>query len=161
MVMFSRTIARRRTGFEHSIGSVAQFRSYPSLPLGRGGTEAVGYNNPPSPSPIGHSVSKRKVWKRTKSSHRPDTIFKTSETTGNCSTKHYYYNQKLKPHQIVARVLTFWSRAGPIIAHYQWTRAWFSLRNGCTREYRDLIYDKLHDRYAPRALDIILDMKGL
>ena len=73
---------------------------------------------------------------------------------------HYLHNHRMKPHQVLGRVVTFWSRAGPIIAHYQWTRAWFSLRNTSTRQYRDIVYDKLHDRYAPKALDIILDMKG-
>ena len=69
----------------------------------------------------------------------------------------------MRPHQILGRVFTFWSRAGPIIAHYQLTRAYFTIvkRKTYTREYRDVVYDKLHDRYAPIALGIILDMKGM
>jgi hypothetical protein len=84
----------------------------------------------------------------------------TTKHTSTKKTSKYNHHNRMRPHQVVGRVLTFWSRAGPIIAHYQWTRVCFSLQKTCTREYRDVVYDKLHDRYAPKALGIVLNMKG-
>ena len=90
------------------------------------------------------------------------------------------HTQKMNPGQVVTRTLTFWKKATPIIAHYKFIQTWLAFqrrrmtminrRMGTVsneidlkleRQHRDDIYDRLHERYAPIALEIILEMRGL
>lgn len=68
--------------------------------------------------------------------------------------------KKMSPLEVVSRVASFWKSTGGLICHYKFTQAWLTL-NKIDKAERDEIYEKLHDRYAPRALDIILNMRGL
>ena len=58
------------------------------------------------------------------------------------------------------RAAYFWTRAGPIVAHYKWTRKWLEWR-GADRPTRDRAYEELHNRYAGPALDLVLHLRGL
>ena len=58
------------------------------------------------------------------------------------------------------RAVYFWTRAGPIIAHYKFTRSWLEWRKA-DRPTRDVAYERLHNRYAGPALDLVLHLRGL
>lgn len=57
------------------------------------------------------------------------------------------------------RSIIFWSQAFPIYAHYRFEE-WRLKRNQATEEEEDKVYDELHDKYAPKAMEIILQMGG-
>lgn len=60
--------------------------------------------------------------------------------------------------QPIRRALYFWSRAGPIVAHYRFTQWWIQKY---TKEDRDRIYERLHDAYCQPSLQICLHLQGL
>ena len=62
--------------------------------------------------------------------------------------------------ETVRRAVYFWTTAGPIIGHYKWTQFWLGW-SGADRPHRDLVYERLHNRYAEPALSIIMHLKGL
>eukprot|EP00977_Amphora_coffeiformis_P010911 scaffold2576_cov175-Amphora_coffeaeformis.AAC.15 len=62
--------------------------------------------------------------------------------------------------QAVRRAAYFWRTAGPMIGHYKWTQWWLGV-NHADRQHRDVVYERLHNRYADPALDIIMHLKGL
>ncbi|KAI9182981.1 hypothetical protein H9P43_003897 [Blastocladiella emersonii ATCC 22665] len=60
----------------------------------------------------------------------------------------------------VARPAHFWVRVFPVYAHYRLVE--FKLnRTGASPKDRDAAFDVLHDKYAPIALSIILELGGL
>jgi aarF domain-containing kinase len=61
----------------------------------------------------------------------------------------------LEPFQ---RAIFFWSRAGPIVLHYQFTQWWIRNR---TKEQRHIIYEGLHNAYCEPSLKICLHLQGL
>lgn len=67
------------------------------------------------------------------------------------------YVQNSKP---IRRAFYFWTHAGPIIAHYKFTKRWLAFRHA-DRETRDRVYEELHDRYSGPALDLVLHLRGL
>jgi len=58
------------------------------------------------------------------------------------------------------RACHFWKRAGPIVAHYQFTQWWLNTSRAPI-ERRHVVYKTLHDRYCGPSLELILDLKGL
>ena len=80
------------------------------------------------------------------------------------STTMQQYHDKMKWDEVIGRSLYFWRKSGPIICHYRWAQLWMNTimkKKYSKKERRDVIYQQLHLRYAPRTLQIILDMKGL
>ena len=69
-------------------------------------------------------------------------------------------HKKMKPHEVVYRVMKFWMRTGPLILHYQFCRFWMNRIKRYDDNSKEVIYQRLHKRYSPQALEIILDMKG-
>ena len=59
----------------------------------------------------------------------------------------------------VRRAVYFWVNAGPIVAHYKFTKWWLGTRT-TTREHRDAVYGRLHNRYCQPALNVVLNLKG-
>jgi aarF domain-containing kinase len=60
--------------------------------------------------------------------------------------------------QPIRRALYFWSRAGPIVAHYRFTQWWIQKY---PKEDRDQIYERLHNAYCQPSLQICLHLQGL
>jgi hypothetical protein len=58
------------------------------------------------------------------------------------------------------RAAHFWVKAGPIVAHYKFTR-WWLRKTKAPLAKRDDVYNILHNRYCNPSLDIVLDLKGL
>ncbi|KAJ3373121.1 hypothetical protein GGF31_001109 [Allomyces arbusculus] len=56
------------------------------------------------------------------------------------------------------RPLTIYKKVVPIYLHYEWVN--FKLRNA-SEEERDAAFEALHKQYAPTALDLILQLRGL
>eukprot|EP00505_MAST-04D_sp_SCG-Rhode-Island_P002028 Stramenopile-MAST_4_protein_2028 len=57
------------------------------------------------------------------------------------------------------RSVIFWSQAFPPYAHYR-IEEWRMKRAGLSEVEQDHVYSKLHDRYAPVAMKVILQMGG-
>lgn len=70
-----------------------------------------------------------------------------------------YIGHKLNS-EAVKRALFFWVHAGPIVAHYKFTR-WYLHKTNAPLERRDRVYNSLHDRYCDKCIDIALHLKGL
>lgn len=47
-----------------------------------------------------------------------------------------------------------------MIAHYKWTQWWLSASHA-DRPHRDVVYERLHNRYAEPALAVVIHLKGL
>lgn len=62
--------------------------------------------------------------------------------------------------ETVQRAVYFWRTAGPMIGHYKWTQWWLGVSQA-HRAHRDFVYERLHDRYAAPALEIVVHLKGL
>jgi aarF domain-containing kinase len=58
------------------------------------------------------------------------------------------------------RAMYFWRHAGPMVVHYKFTEWWLG-KSEAPLERRNLVYGKLHERYAEPSLEIILHLKGL
>ncbi len=69
--------------------------------------------------------------------------------------------QELPFHVVVGRVFSFWKKAAPIIVHYKFATLWMNRIKHYDRNRRDGIYESLHEKYAPKAKDVILELKGL
>jgi hypothetical protein len=69
-----------------------------------------------------------------------------------------YLSNKLRS-EAVSRAFYFWSHAGPIVAHYKFTR-WFLRKTKAPLEKRDQVYNALHDKYCQQSIDIALYLKG-
>jgi hypothetical protein len=69
-----------------------------------------------------------------------------------------YLSNKLRS-EAVSRAFYFWSHAGPIVAHYKFTR-WFLRKTKAPLEKRDQVYNALHDKYCQQSIDIALHLKG-
>ena len=67
---------------------------------------------------------------------------------------------KLAPTNQYLRAITFWSKAGPIVAHYKFTKKWLKFQN-YPLEKRDEIWNQLHDEHAPQAYGILIQFRGL
>lgn len=62
----------------------------------------------------------------------------------------------------IMRSVIFWWRAFPAIAHYKFVKFWvFTVNSHYTLEERDIIWNKLHEKYAPVAYEIMEDFRGL
>lgn len=59
----------------------------------------------------------------------------------------------------VRRAVYFWFHAGPIVAHYKFTKWWLDTTKAPVQK-RHVIYKRLHDRYSVPSLKIILHLKG-
>jgi hypothetical protein len=109
-------------------------------------------------------------------------------TTVHAYSKHEH-SKKMKPQEVIMRTLTFWKRAAPIILHYKFTQTWLYFHSKphhriiksdndehdnndkrpslpwkfqyYNQQRIDDIYKTLHDKHAPEALEIILQMRGL
>ena len=57
------------------------------------------------------------------------------------------------------RAMYFWVHAGPIVAHYKFTR-WWLRKIKAPLERRDRVYNALHDRYCVPSFRIALHLKG-
>mgnify|MGYP006345002021 FL=1 len=68
--------------------------------------------------------------------------------------------RKIQKSEPIQRALYFWKHAGPIIAHYKFTKWWLNVQK-VHGVQRDAIFEELHDRYAQPALDIALHLTGL
>jgi hypothetical protein len=68
--------------------------------------------------------------------------------------------QKVLKSQSVRRAASFWFHAGPIVAHYKFTKWWLT-KTKAPLEKRNLVYNSLHDNYCNQALQIALNLKGL
>lgn len=62
--------------------------------------------------------------------------------------------------EAVRRAVYFWTTAGPMIGHYKWTQWWLGASRA-DRAHRDVVYERMHNRYAEPALDIVVHLKGL
>ena len=60
----------------------------------------------------------------------------------------------------IRRAVYFWMHAGPVVAHYKFAQWWLEISNA-SLEKRDLVYDKLHNKYSQPTMDLILQLKGL
>ena len=69
-------------------------------------------------------------------------------------------HKKMKPHEVVYRVMKFWVKTGPLIVHYQFSRFWMTQIRRYDETRKEIVYERLHERYSPQALEILLDMKG-
>lgn len=67
---------------------------------------------------------------------------------------------RLQTSEPMRRSLYFWRTAGPIVAHYKFTKRYLKYKK-VDRARRDEIYESLHNRYAPAALNLVLHLKGL
>ena len=115
-------------------------------------------------------------------------LLRTSPAYASTKNRTYKHSKKMKPQEIMSRTLSFWRQATPIILHYKFTQVWLDLHSKQShliesddhlmgsdrivrygpltmkyydRKKRDEIYETLHSRYADKALDIILEMRGL
>jgi aarF domain-containing kinase len=70
---------------------------------------------------------------------------------------------KILTNEPFRRAIYFWRKAGPMVAHYRFTRWWLDCRYAGPkhRKHRDMVYDSLHQRYCDPALRIMLHLKGL
>ena len=68
--------------------------------------------------------------------------------------------RKIQKSEPIQRALYFWKHAGPIIAHYKFTKWWLNVQK-VHGVQRGMIFEELHDRYAQPALDIALHLTGL
>ena len=84
----------------------------------------------------------------------------SSSANFECANVPYPHANTMSPIEVISRVASFWRSTGGLICHYKFTQAWLAL-NHIDRQKRDEIYERLHNRYAPQALDIILNMRGL
>ena len=62
--------------------------------------------------------------------------------------------------EAVHRACYFWLNAGPVVAHYKFTKYWLSKTNA-PLEKRERVYQNLHNRYASHCFDIVLQLQGL
>ena len=62
--------------------------------------------------------------------------------------------------EAIRRAAYFWRTAGPMIGHYKWTQWWLGVSHA-ERPHRDVVYERLHNRYAEPALQIVVHLKGL
>ena len=85
---------------------------------------------------------------------RMSVVLGTATITGR-ALYHLHHNR-----EATRRAIYFWSRAGPMVAHYRFTQWWLTATSA-DRERRDRVYDVLHERYCHPCLDIILHLKGL
>ena len=88
----------------------------------------------------------------------------TTPTTTTTTSSMQQYHDKMKWEEVIGRSFYFWRKSGPIICHYRWAQLWMNVimkKKYSDKEKRDVIYQQLHQRYAPHTLQIILDMKGL
>lgn len=69
-----------------------------------------------------------------------------------------YVGTKLRS-EAVNRAMYFWVNAGPIIAHYKFTR-WYLGKTKAPLERRDQVYNKLHEKYCGKSMEIALHLKG-
>lgn len=70
-----------------------------------------------------------------------------------------FLGEKLRS-ESVSRALYFWFHAGPVVAHYKFTR-WYLQQTRAPLEKRDIVYNSLHDKYCNRCFNIALSLKGL
>jgi hypothetical protein len=61
--------------------------------------------------------------------------------------------------EAIRRALYFWIHAGPIVAHYKFTR-WHLSKTRAPLEKRDRVYNALHNKYCHKSLAIALTLKG-
>jgi len=67
----------------------------------------------------------------------------------------------LRSQETVRRCFYFWSNAGPIVAHYKIAQFVMDHVTKPEKEYRDKVYERLHDKYSQPSLSITLHLKGL
>ena len=73
----------------------------------------------------------------------------------------YYLLHKVRTSEPIQRSIYFWTRAGPIVFHYKFTKWWFVTHPSINRIERDVVYERLHNKYAPLTYQIILHLRGL
>jgi aarF domain-containing kinase len=73
----------------------------------------------------------------------------------------YYLFHKVRTSEPIQRSIYFWTRAGPIVFQYKLTKWWFVTHPTITRMERDIVYERLHNKYAPVTYQIILHLRGL
>jgi aarF domain-containing kinase len=73
----------------------------------------------------------------------------------------YYAFHKVRKSEPIQRSIYFWTRAGPVVLHYKFTKWWFTTHPTINRIDRDIVYERLHNRYAPITYQIILHLRGL
>lgn len=69
--------------------------------------------------------------------------------------RHFHRNR-----EATRRAIYFWSRAGPMVAHYRLAQWWLTTTTA-NRTRRDRVYDTLRERYCHPSLTIRLHLKGL
>ena len=62
--------------------------------------------------------------------------------------------------EAVHRATYFWWKVAPLVTHYKFTK-WWLRKTKAPLEKRDKIYNELHDKYAPIAYEVALELKGL
>jgi len=69
-------------------------------------------------------------------------------------------NEATTRRRACVRAFSFWRDAGPIVAHYKFAEVWLRLSNAGV-DKRDDVWNRLHDLYSPKSIDIILNLRGL
>jgi hypothetical protein len=67
----------------------------------------------------------------------------------------------LQGQETLRRCFYFWTKAGPIVAHYKLTQFWMEHVTKPEKAHRDSVYERLHDKYSQPSLRIVLHLKGL
>ena len=59
------------------------------------------------------------------------------------------------------RPAKFWSKLLPVFLHYKSTQFYLNSIASKSQAEKDLVYEKLHEKYADQVLDLILDLRGI
>lgn len=80
----------------------------------------------------------------------------TVATTAAAAT---FFEKRHDKIEATRRAAYFWTHAGPMVVHYRFTQWWLKATDA-PLEKRNVVYEKLHNRYCEPSLDIILNLKG-
>jgi len=68
---------------------------------------------------------------------------------------------KVPRHKVIRRSAIFWKNVAPIIIHYKFAKMWMNRVKSYDKEERDVVYERLHEMYAPEARNVICELRGL
>jgi hypothetical protein len=74
----------------------------------------------------------------------------------------FWVNHQLRtdPSHPVSRSFLFWTRAAPALFHYRAVEYWCAL-SGASAAETDARFEALHEEYASRVSDTMLDLRGV
>ena len=103
------------------------------------------------------NASKKPIWSSTTKSQ--PMAFSAPIMIGAAAATTIGLIGKMIVSESIHRALYFWVHAGPIVAHYKFTR-WYLSKTHAPLAKRDRVYNELHNRYCHKSLNIALHLKG-